>query len=266
MGKASRRKWQYAEATPLPSITHSALSQSPPRQVKRITPPGNFLKHNEVLTIIFSFLVAAMVIAGPVFLRLAALTFGRETTALPDLLGTARTLKGRTTTFLKVSFTSGDGETVTRSFPVGLGGAEAFSRDHPVIADVRVVYIPGIPWISGLVDDFGHSRVMSIIMASVFSGLFALIGAAHLIVVAWIEPRQRSLLIHGTPVPFESHGSFLASTRISYQMDGKAYRTRVKDAKIWSAVKFKEGKVVIVDPRNPKRFLIYGDGPYRVDS
>jgi hypothetical protein len=265
MGKSSRKKRRHLPAATAESLSGSALGKAPPRKVVRITPGRPFITRSDALIYTFSFAFAAMVIAGPAFLRLAAIGFGQETTAVPLALANQKTLKGRTWTVLAVRFTTAEGQLVRKDFPVGLGSAAAFTREHPSFGEVKVAYLPAVPWVSGLVDDFSYTRTMLTLIGATFSGLLLLAAGVHLYLRYIIESRRQQLLSHGIALPFETKGSFLSSTRISYQYEGKTYRARVTAARIWFAVKFKEGSAVVIDPERPKKFLIYGDGPFRVE-
>jgi hypothetical protein len=226
MGKASRRRRRYAYTDHYPSLEQSLLSQPPPRDATRIFPARKMLKRSEALLLAFSFMITSILVAGPIFLRMAALAFGKEAIGHPDSLGAVKTLKGRTWTVFEVSFVTANG-LVRKSYPVGLGGARRFAKDHPAIGVVKVAYIPSAPWISGLVNDFGYSRIMVILLISTFGGLGALIVVSHLIVVFWREPRQKRLVTHGIALPFDTQASFFRSTRISYCFEGRTYIRRL---------------------------------------
>lgn len=266
MGKQSRKKRRYSSETKAESLQGSALGQPPPRKVVRATAARPFITRSDALIYSFACIVAAVLIAGPVFLRLAATAFGDETSANPLALGNEKTLKGRTWTVLAVRFTTAEGQVVEKNFPVGLGSAAAFSRQHPSFGEIRVAYLPAAPWVSGLVDDFSYTRTMLTLIGATFSSLLLLAAAVHGYLRHVREPRFRRLLASGTALPFDVKGSFLSSTRISYHFEGKTYRARVTSARIWFAVKFQEGPVVIIDPTRPKKFIIYGDGPFRVEK
>jgi hypothetical protein len=244
----------------LPRLSEEGISKPPPRKVVKVVQSGDDPVQIASLFVII-FILVCSIMAGSVFLRLAAISFGETTVGTPLGVSKARYLKSSKTTNLELSFVTNSGEKITKGFPIHPIMSSRASRpdlEDKLSDGVTVAYIPSLPWISGLVDDFGYTQ-----------WLFKLLMALALmmtLIAGWVislYSRQRRLLTNGIVLPFTVKPAFLGTVWVSYQYNDKTYSKRVVVGRVSFAVKFEEGLVLVIDPSRPKRFLIYGEGPWR---